>query len=1045
MVTSDPSKDDVDMEPRQEDEKRCFELPAHIAERFYRKSSALRRSSTQSSRRSSFSSLHSHQSKLSCHGGPQSTHIAQHLRRASIIESRKARLADRAAHAEQVRLRAAAAKSAPRSSCQQDKLRAAQAAREKLLAEIAARCEEEVRRAKKIAEETKEKRAAEHARMCETLAEKWADAARRRSIYQHNRRPRTTSLAAVEEKKVDRAALRRLGQRAAATVIQRAWRLYYQRKLIAAFTSLDLNLDRTRSMSFEAVTQFVSHDQVLRATADVLRLLRLYEAGGDETGDKGAVRVFLSAYVILSHPMQAFSHGGNAPQEQDLISKGQALLEAFERQVQVRSRTTLLQSLSSESSDLSFLYDDYSSAFHAWKSQDLTVIIDVMINSFVNLDLILQATKEVRDGHVAEDYLEAVRTEQIKLLARLKKLAGPDEALSRVRTAVRKARRQRAREARKESARDVPRTQSADASSSTAQTVTELRQPAPPQSGPSETAPAGVLASCQLQQAMTVLPSNREISHEMQIQGSYSIEQQPWTDSRRTFLDSLRTSMRCSMQYGDVRAAASWTHAMAVLIREKILSLISPRHPLYDRFDGFLDAQLIEQQARNGMFSYGAFFETMATLIAKICSPGRDQAVREFTADTGGDVIDKLFTLLNIIDLMTLDHINFQFRMATAAVLEHGHHHEHDCFQRDLDERVHGLDSTRRWWRAARSTLNVPASLPPLGHMIYARALAGLVLSNTHLAYSDLPETMRLDWRRLRRLRARVCQVVTISSILLTTKIRLRRNREALWTNDAETLMGLDLAGTDCTRIVALVESSHLMPDNTREGLVNFVSRVLPPAAAAARNAALAERQHLLALQMGQAYSPSRSDSATGPNPTVQAGREEGAGSTHGSTSLTGQQGPLMQGTEPSHPSPASNSNSLSEGNGSSAHSDSDSSDVYTEQVSIYILKSLREHVQSRLTAVSTAEKVRVTTSAAEVLARIGMAEFLAEVSGIVDTLERVRRVDVRAHGTWYDVVAAEAEAEANAAPSRPAGETDSARTRAAAGPAAAMGGARRR
>jgi len=53
---------------------------------------------------------------------------------------------------------------------------AAQAAREKLLAEITARCEEEVKRAKKIAEETKEKKAAEHARLKEEMAEKLAEA-----------------------------------------------------------------------------------------------------------------------------------------------------------------------------------------------------------------------------------------------------------------------------------------------------------------------------------------------------------------------------------------------------------------------------------------------------------------------------------------------------------------------------------------------------------------------------------------------------------------------------------------------------------------------------------------------------------------------------------------------------------------------------------------------------------------------------------------------------------------------------------------------------
>ena len=98
-----------------------FAPPAHLAARFYRnRASARRKSSATSSRRNSLSSVHSHTSSISHRRstsvGCQSNYIAQHLRRASIIESRKARLADRAAHAEQVRLRAALAKATPRGS-----------------------------------------------------------------------------------------------------------------------------------------------------------------------------------------------------------------------------------------------------------------------------------------------------------------------------------------------------------------------------------------------------------------------------------------------------------------------------------------------------------------------------------------------------------------------------------------------------------------------------------------------------------------------------------------------------------------------------------------------------------------------------------------------------------------------------------------------------------------------------------------------------------------------------------------------------------------
>lgn len=282
MPPSHASSEDIDMTPILEDNTQPAEPPARLAARFYRKSSARRRSSAHSSRCSSLSSL-SRTSALSCHGGPQSTHIAQHLRRASIIESRKARLADRAAHAERVRLRAAAAKAAPRATYSEEKALAAQAAREKLLAEIAARCEEEVRRAKKIAEETREKRAAEDARRRDELEEKYAEAARRRSLFQSTvRRPRTTSLAAVEERKINPVVLKKLTQVAAAKVIQRSWRSWHRRKVAESFLALDLSISRLAQMPFEDVTKFLSDEKSISVARTALKQLDLLDSSSEE-------------------------------------------------------------------------------------------------------------------------------------------------------------------------------------------------------------------------------------------------------------------------------------------------------------------------------------------------------------------------------------------------------------------------------------------------------------------------------------------------------------------------------------------------------------------------------------------------------------------------------------------------------------------------------------------------------------------------------------------------------------------------------------------
>ncbi|ETN43655.1 uncharacterized protein HMPREF1541_02814 [Cyphellophora europaea CBS 101466] len=942
MNPTTPPHEDADMALFADENGQDATPPPRVAARFYRSTSSRRRGSANSSRRSSISSLHSHYSNLSCHGGPRSTHIAQHLRRASIIETRKARLAERAAHAEQVRLRAAAAKAAPRTSHTEERAAAAQAAREKLLADIAARCEEEVRRAKRIAEENKERKAAEEARLREELAEKFAGAARRKTLYQNSvRRPRTTSLAAVEEKKVNSVALQKMSRTIAVKTIQRAYRAYQARKIISQFCELNVNIAHLANASFEEVTRLISEQTTMKATAKLLKNLDILTAEDEPSGDRGVVRVFLSAYLVLSHPMQALSYGGGQPQEQELMGKAKALIQPFESYIRMTSYAAPGSKVIKEQQDeVTFAFNDFTSAFHAWKSKDVSVLVEVMIGSFVNLDLIIQSTKDDHAGRVGEDYLTAIRQEQVKILARLKKIAGPEQALNKIRLAVRKARKQKSLEKKERSGEDhVPRSVAPSTGSIDSTPLTPPATPRPVSR--TDAAPASYIT--QLGQTMTVLPTNREIAHEIQINGTFEVQQQPWTESRKHFIDALSRSMRDSMANDAGPTAASWTHAMAVLIREKLMSLVSQRHPLYDRIDGFLDPKLIDQQCRNGAFSYDSFFDTLAGLIAQLCSPGRDEIIKQFAEDKSADTIDRLFALINIIDLMSLDHINFQFRMASKSVLEHGHEHEHSMFERDLGNNAHTLEHTARWWRAAKSSLNTSS---PSGNSIYSRGLTDLVLQNTHLRYSQLPETLRIDYLRILNLRAKAIKIVALSAILLTTKLRLQRNREALWTADKNRLMSVDLLNTDAARVVQLMGTSRTMPEPVRAGLLNFVQRVLPPAVAAARNAADAEANRQICIQEQRSWN--------------------------------------------------------------AADLSLDGGDFFTEQIATYLLKSVREHVYTRLSASSAADQARVMSGAAETLARAGMPEWVAETGDLVRVMERVRTVDLNAHEKWYDQVSSE-------------------------------------
>lgn len=790
--------------------------------------------------------------------------------------------------------------------------------------------------------------------MRDEIAEKYADAAKRRSNYQMNfRRPRTTSLAAVEERKFEPAQLRKLSQHAAARVIQRSWRRSHARRIATRLQEAGINLETLKNMDFEDVTKLISTEKTMTATMRMVSHLGMLDHENDENARRGSVRVFLSAFMVVAHPVQAFSHGGKEPQEKELVTKGQALINA----VQSTSDALIAGKPSPTSRDqLQFLFQDFTSGFHAWKSQDLGVIADVMVGSFVNLDLIVQATKDDHDGNVAEEYLNAIRTEQTKILVRLKRMIGHEKAMTRIKSAVRRARKERSAQTAQratETTEHIPRVSTPVDMEIDLAPGALLTPPATPVRREERPEEASSFVT-RLGHTMTVLPPNREIAHEIQVNGMFEVEQQPWTDSKKELLDTLRRGMDESIRSGGIESESAWTHSMALLVKDKLMHLVSERHPLHKKIEEYLDARLIEQQVRVGQFVYADFFNTISSIIRQICSPGRDEVIKEFSEDSSDNTIHRLFSLINILDLMTLDHINFQFRLASKHVIEHGHEHEQTMFKQDLDNRVHDLSHTKAFWQSGRANIPPTVSTNTAAHAnaIYARALTDLVLSNTPLRYSSFPETLRLDYIRLLKLRARVFHFVTVASTLLTSKIRLRRNREALWTKEASRLIKQNVLTTDVARIVSQIESGHMMPDATRSGLIDFVSRVLPPAVAASRKHSHAEKSRASAIQSHRAYDPSLLDDQI----------ED--------TDLHG--------------------------------------DTFAEQVATFVLKSLREHIYARLAASSTAEKVRVTGSAGEVLARIGMPEFVAEVAEVVEVLEKVKVVDLRGHEAWYDQVARE-------------------------------------
>ncbi|CAI7587962.1 unnamed protein product [Penicillium pancosmium] len=907
-------------------------LPPHIAARFYRRSSKVRRGSTASSRRSSISSIHS----ASSNGSTNADNIAQHLRRTTIIETRKARLADRALHAEKVRLRAALSKAATRNLHIEERALAAQQARERLLADIAAKCEDQVKRAKKKAEDQREKQAAEHARIRLEMAEKLAEAEKRRTAYQQtHRRQRTSSLPVAEEKKMSRSVTKSLTRDAAARKIQRVWRTHHAKAVMQEFKALNLSVEQVREMSFEKV----------------LRLCGLQDMEGGAMGERGAVRTFLSSYLIVTHPAEVLS--GDGEQEQDLISNARELLVAFDQVTALLSSGCCSPTVIT--ADLQILCESHNvffSAFHAWKSHDSTVLIEIMLAQFVELELIWQTVKDDQAGGVAEDYRQGIRQNQILLLARLKRLAGSDRAMEMIRVSLKKAKREKRRSSSKQA---IPRSAEVAEASSTDVLSENVTSPI---SESFNNIDSTVLHDLEKQRTspherftkiLTALPDNRELVHELLLNKEFKIEETSYTGPRERIMEHMCEQMRQDVEAGH---GTGWTVAMATVIQDRLLRSLRPGNSLYVLISEVLDPKLVESQCKAGSFSYENFFDFMNNILPRLCAPYRDPAVKAFAEDNSGDAIDKLARLMGIIDLLSLDHTNFMIQVAAPQLIQEAPGYEQRTFDKGITDGSISLGKTRRFWRTHRKMIvdemkkrdpeSIHGEPQPSASRVYAYGLADLVLSNAVVSEDLIPETLVLDQQRLERLHAKAFQIVATASILLTAKNLLKRDARSHWKAEADRIMSLDFNEISAERVQSILQSTHPMPPNASAQLSSTIRRVLAPVAKAAVTAAPQSVQI---------------------NPDLSRLAENGG-----------------NGNAPSAPS-------------------------FSDPVAKLMLSRLRSHVLSRLSASSASERVRATTTASQSLAGAGMPEFVNEVGKLVDELEKVREVDWLCHGAVYERV----------------------------------------
>ncbi|KAL0783604.1 hypothetical protein CaCOL14_001510 [Colletotrichum acutatum] len=948
--TSDEEMDDTD--------GRIFTPPPHIAARFYRPSQTRRKDSAASSRRNSISSAHSRCSSTQTftrHGdSDQSKHIAQHLRRTSFLEDRKARLADRAAHAEKVRLRAAMAKASHRdTSLSEERAIAAQQARERNLAEIVASCAEEVKRAKAVAETMKGKREQELVKLRVQMEERLAEAERRREELKGRnatKRARGQSLMSRKPTEAssnpsDEKRARVLSEPEAAEKLQWWWKSLMRRKAVAEFSGLGITIDGVRDTSFDQVLELLAQEEVLVQTARILRICGLQEGETGSVEEMAAVRTFLSAFLILGHPTQVLSNkDGTGDREQDLVTKARDLLISFEN---IMSRLTAANNYTPPPtlrSALPEIYATFYNAFLAWKSRDSESLVQLMLLQFVELDMILQTVQESTEDAAAEQYRESIKSNQVQLIVRIKKLAGQEKGKKMIGDAVRKARKARAAkkptgDMKPRVAETVPGEASATAESLVSPDSQTLTPPPTPAKGHTKPQPIEIKPGFS-----GLLPDNRIVVHELAINREYRIPSSEYREHHAAVQIPLFAGMRASMEEDNMDASFAYFVIMMRYLKDNLQRLVKPGAYMHTTISEILDIEVAERQFQMGGFSYEKFFTSMANLLPKLCAPFRDDEAKDLVENKlqNGSLVDRVEALTEFVDFMLCDYVNYMFSTAAPQLIESAPEYEKKRFAGALESGAHDLSAAETAWRSARSKvlaearkrdpegINHPKNRPT-DDKIYAQLLVDSFTQPAPIAVDKVPEMLGLDYKRMVRLSLASQRIVTTGAILLQCKNLLKRDVRTPWK-------------TEATRITAVLEADHDNVESTVQGVMAALE--------AGRSMPAATKTHLKALV----------------TKVLKASLDS-----------------MKKSIEP------------------------------TEPVLRLLLARLRGHMNARLTAGSAKEKLNAATTAHEKLAGLGLAEFAVQVREMLDEISKVGAVDRAAHGSWWNEVAAKVSAEGGA------------------------------
>ncbi|KAG5681529.1 hypothetical protein PVAND_010953 [Polypedilum vanderplanki] len=287
--------------------------------------------------------------------------------------------------------------------------------------------------------------------------------------------------------------------------------------------------------------------------------------------------------------------------------------------------------------------------------------------------------------------------------------------------------------------------------------------------------PARILTLDEIQ-SMVKNIKNMALAHEIAVNTDFKLEPyEPPQNSiekvikdtmHKAFFDILRTQLESEPPIYD--------HALVLLndIKEAFQSIfLENNKKALDKINEMLDADLIRQQAEQGVLDFKLYADFVIHVMSLACAPIRDEAVSKLKEID--DIVDLFRGILETLELMKLDMANCILNAARNDVIANSVKYEKEKFKEYLEYYKDGFPHTEQWLKRnmPQNTDDETATTSSATAITPDKKVKDIIFN----AYMELlswdpinefPEFFAMDRDRLFALRGRALRICVCASSL---------------------------------------------------------------------------------------------------------------------------------------------------------------------------------------------------------------------------------------------------------------------------------------